>query len=95
MRGQQPLLKPFWQGVGAQLRNPSGLAGRMAGSFMGFANAKPNALALAALDLRDGESLIELGCGPGHALRALLRNARLERATGLDCRRPCSQKPHG
>jgi SAM-dependent methyltransferase len=84
VRGQQPLLKPFWQGVGAQLRNPSGLAGRMAGSFMGFANAKPNALALAALDLRDGESLIELGCGPGHALRALLRNARLERATGLD-----------
>jgi SAM-dependent methyltransferase len=51
---------------------------------MGFANAKPNALALAALDLRDGESLIELGCGPGHALQALLRASHLVRAIGLD-----------
>jgi SAM-dependent methyltransferase len=74
----------FWQGIGAQLRNPSGLTGRMAGSFMGFANAKPNAIALAALDLGDGESLIELGCGSGHALQSLLRAPRLKQAIGLD-----------
>ena len=75
---------PFGSAVGAQLRNPSGLAGLITGSFMGFANAKPNALALAALDLRGGESLIELGCGPGHALKALLRAPYLKLATGLD-----------
>lgn len=56
----------------------------MAGSFMGFANAKPNAIARAALGLRDGESLLELGCGPGHALQALLGDPHLKRAIGLD-----------
>ena len=35
-------------------------------------------------DLRDGESLIELGCGPGHALKALLRRPHLSFAIGLD-----------
>jgi len=80
----RPSVSAFWQSIGAQLRNPSGLAGRMAGSFMGFANAKPNAIALAALGLRDGENLLELGCGPGHALQALLRDPHLKRAIGLD-----------
>ncbi len=56
----------------------------MAGSLMGLVNAKPNAVALAALDLGDGESLIELGCGPGHALQSLLRAPHLKRAIGLD-----------
>jgi len=51
---------------------------------MVFANAKPNALAVAALGLRDGESLLELGCGPGHALHALLHSAKRARAVGLD-----------
>jgi SAM-dependent methyltransferase len=80
----QPSASSFWQGVGAQLRNPSGLFGRMAGSLMGLVNAKPNAVALAALDLGDGDSLIELGCGPGHALQSLLRARRLKQAVGLD-----------
>jgi len=51
---------------------------------MGFANAKPNALAIAALNLCDGEDLLELGCGPGHALHALLRSAPFARHIGLD-----------
>jgi len=80
----QPSAGAFWQGVGAQLRHPSGLFGRMAGSLMGLANAKPNAVALAALDLVAGESLIELGCGPGQALQSLLRAQRLKQAVGLD-----------
>jgi SAM-dependent methyltransferase len=51
---------------------------------MAVANARPNALAVAALGMREGESLLELGCGPGHALQKLLRLPRLERAIGLD-----------
>jgi SAM-dependent methyltransferase len=51
---------------------------------MGFVNAKPNSLTLAALRIKQGESVIELGCGPGHALQALLRNPRLNKAIGLD-----------
>jgi SAM-dependent methyltransferase len=51
---------------------------------MGFVNAKPNALTLAALGIKQGESVIELGCGPGRALQSLLRNPRLNKAIGLD-----------
>ena len=51
---------------------------------MAVANAKPNALAVAALGMSDGESLLELGCGPGHALQELLLLPRLKRAIGLD-----------
>lgn len=56
----------------------------MAGSLMGLVNAKPNAAALAVLDLGDGDSLIELGCGAGHALQSLLRARHLKQAVGLD-----------
>jgi len=56
----------------------------MAGSVMAFANARPNTLAIAALGLREGESLLELGCGPGHALQGLLRLPHLARVIGLD-----------
>jgi ubiquinone/menaquinone biosynthesis C-methylase UbiE len=79
-----PSFDMVWHGIGAQLRKPSGFGGRIAGGVMAFANAKPNALAVAALGLRHGESLLELGCGPGHALHALLRSAALARAIGLD-----------
>ena len=51
---------------------------------MAFANAKPNELAIASLGLRDGERLLELGCGPGQALHALLHAAHRVRAVGLD-----------
>ena len=51
---------------------------------MGLVNAKPNAAALAVLDLGDGDSLIELGCGAGHALQSLLRARHLKQAVGLD-----------
>ena len=51
---------------------------------MVFANAKPNALSIAALCLTDGESLLELGCGPGRALQRLLRSPRIGQAIGLD-----------
>jgi SAM-dependent methyltransferase len=80
----QTSLDAVWHGIGAQLRKPSGLGGRITGSVMAFANSKPNALAIAALGLRDGESLLELGCGPGHALHALLGSAHPARAVGLD-----------
>jgi SAM-dependent methyltransferase len=51
---------------------------------MTFANAKPNTLAVAALSMREGESLLELGCGPGCALQGLLRLPHLARVIGLD-----------
>jgi SAM-dependent methyltransferase len=58
-------------GIGAQLRSPSGAWGHVAGRAMGLANARPNALAIAALSVKEGERVLELGCGPGHALHGL------------------------
>ena len=55
---------------------------------MAFANAKPNTLALAALSMREGESLLELGCGPGCALQGLLRLPRLALVRGDFARLP-------
>ena len=68
---REDALGAFWRALGDQLRNPSGLVGRLTGSLMGVVNAKPNALAIAALGIRDGESLLELGCGPGYALKCM------------------------
>lgn len=56
----------------------------MIGAFMTLANARANALAVAALDVRDGNHLLELGCGPGRALEAMLRVAPSVRVTGID-----------
>jgi SAM-dependent methyltransferase len=84
VRRPRPPFNSVWQGIGAQLRNPSGLWGRTVGSVMAFANAKPNTLAVAALRMREGESLLELGCGPGRALQGLLRLPHLARVIGLD-----------
>jgi ubiquinone/menaquinone biosynthesis C-methylase UbiE len=78
------LLYPLWEGIGAQLRNPSGLRGRLTGMAMARANAKPNRLAIAALGLSDGETLLELGCGSGRALHDSLRSSPLARGIGLD-----------
>jgi len=77
-------LAAVWYGIGVQLRKPSGLGGRIAGGVMAFANAKPNALAIAALRLCDGEDVLELGCGPGLALQTLLRSTNLTWIIGLD-----------
>jgi SAM-dependent methyltransferase len=73
-----------WHGIGAQLRSPSGAWGHVAGRAMGLANARPNALAIAALSVKEGERVLELGCGPGHALQELLTLPALEGVIGLD-----------
>lgn len=74
----------IWDRIGTQLSNPSGVWGRMTGRVMGIANATPNSLAVAALEAQESECLLELGCGPGHALKALLRLPGVGRAIGLD-----------
>ncbi|SMF60204.1 Methyltransferase domain-containing protein [Tistlia consotensis] len=74
----------LWQAVGRQLRHPSGAGGRLAGRLMRLANARPNALAVAALGARPGETVLELGCGPGQAVALLARNLHGGTILGLD-----------
>lgn len=61
----------LWATIGRQLAHPTGLTGRLAGHAMRILNARPNALAVAALDLHPADAVLELGCGPGHGVRLL------------------------
>jgi ubiquinone/menaquinone biosynthesis C-methylase UbiE len=65
----------IWRAVAHQLREPAGPAGWLAGYAMRFVNARPNALAVAALDVQAADAILELGCGPGHAIRLMVPRA--------------------
>ena len=66
----------FWSAIGRQLRHPSGVAGWAIGHAMSLTNAQVNALAIAALDLDEASQVLELGCGPGCAVRTMAARAR-------------------
>jgi SAM-dependent methyltransferase len=76
--------RAFWHEVGRQLKNPSGGLGHLAGWLMRYANARSNALAVKALCPASGERILELGCGPGHALKQLLTCSEIEEVIGID-----------
>lgn len=61
----------LWSAIGRQLRHPTGAAGWAAGHLMGFLNARPNALSIAALNLQATDDVLELGCGPGQGVRLM------------------------
>lgn len=65
----------IWSVVGGQLRHPRGPVGWLAGQLMRVANRRPNVLAIEALQLRSTDNVLELGCGPGHALGLMARRA--------------------
>lgn len=61
--------------VVAQFRRPTGKFGKIAGLVMGFrrSNRKRNRWAVEHLALRDGDRVLELGCGPGVGVRFALQ----------------------
>jgi SAM-dependent methyltransferase len=87
IRNARPRLRVFdrmWHALGSQLRNPSGHAGSIVGWLMGWINDEPNRLAIDALDPSPGESVLELGFGPGWGLRTIAARARGARVYGVD-----------
>jgi len=64
-----------WSAIGRQLRHAMGAFGWTVGHFMRFLNARSNALAIAALDLQGDEDILELGCGPGRAVKLMAAQA--------------------
>jgi SAM-dependent methyltransferase len=64
-------LENLWQGIGRQLRCPTGRWGRLTGRAMAVANRVPNQVAIDALDVQPADTVLELGFGPGKAVAAL------------------------
>ncbi len=59
--------------VASQFGNPRGLLGRLALTSMAYKNGRYNDAARQSLDLQPGESVLEIGCGPGVSLRKVAR----------------------
>jgi SAM-dependent methyltransferase len=74
----------LWHAFGCQLRNPSGATGSIVGWLMAWINDEPNRLAIDALDPRSGETVLELGFGPGWGLRTIAARAHGARVYGVD-----------
>lgn len=70
--------------LGCQLRCPAGWAGRYLAWAMRIANRRANALAMDTLAPRDGESILEIGFGPGDTIAKLLRRTRTGTIFGID-----------
>lgn len=77
-------MNPLAATLARQLAHPSGAGGRLVGQAMRIANRRPTRLAIAALDIRAGDRVLDLGCGTGDAIPALTSAARAGRVYGLD-----------
>ncbi len=69
---------------GGQLRDPQGWGGWLAGAVMRFANEECNRLAVETLRVEPGDTVLEIGCGPGHALALLAARAPHALIHGVD-----------
>jgi SAM-dependent methyltransferase len=74
----------IWTGIGEQLRLPSGRYGRLVGRLMALINGGPNRLAIAAVGVQPGDTVLELGFGPGRGIAALAQRAFRGRVLGID-----------
>lgn len=66
------------KGPGCIWGDPTGVAGFLALSAMALKNGEQNRAALDALKVKRGDSVIEIGCGPGMGVRAALKRVGRE-----------------
>lgn len=67
-----------------QLARPSGVTGRLIGNAMDIVNRRPLRLAVDRLAPREGEVVLDAGCGTGAAIAEILGWAPSCRITGAD-----------
>jgi ubiquinone/menaquinone biosynthesis C-methylase UbiE len=70
--------------IGLQLRRPCGIAGRVIGQAMALVNRQPNRIAIEALNIAPDDTVLELGFGPGRAVRDLSSIVPRGRVLGID-----------
>jgi ubiquinone/menaquinone biosynthesis C-methylase UbiE len=70
--------------IAAQARRAAGPLGRLIAFIMAFETWTANRKAIEALDVRDGNQVLDVGCGPGRSLAALAARAGRGRVVGLD-----------
>jgi SAM-dependent methyltransferase len=78
------VLDRMWGRFGRQLRHPTGVLGSLAGWFMAIINDRPNRLAIDALAPGPNDRVLELGFGPGWALRTIAARAPGGQFFGID-----------
>lgn len=70
--------------LAAQARKPSGLLGRLFGMGMGRINQGVNDWVISLLELQPSDHVLEIGFGPGKALRKVLNLVPSGKVSGLD-----------
>lgn len=74
----------FWRTVGQQLHHPNGVSGRLVGHAMALVNRQPNRVAIDALQIAPSDTVLELGFGPGRAIKTLGSMATRGLVLGID-----------
>jgi len=75
---------PIWAAIGRQLRDPSGFGGRLIARLMAVANRRSNRIAIRALHCSPGDTILDLGCGSGPAVKVLAGMAGQGLILGID-----------
>ena len=70
--------------LGRHLSTPTGFGGWLLGHAMRVANRRPTALTIAALEIRPGDEVLDLGCGTGDALGILGRKVGSRTVSAVD-----------
>ncbi len=78
------VLDRIWRRIGSQLQHPTGALGSLAGWLMAIVNDKPNRLAIDALAPGPKDQVLELGFGPGWALRTIAARTPGGKIFGID-----------
>ncbi|MGX5830131.1 class I SAM-dependent methyltransferase [Mesorhizobium sp. 43Arga] len=70
--------------IAQQFSMPEGMCGHAAGAVMGLINHLPNRRAIERLDIDEQDDVLEIGFGPGWALKKMAKLAHAGTITGVD-----------
>jgi ubiquinone/menaquinone biosynthesis C-methylase UbiE len=77
-------LAPVRRTLLAAFGRPQGLLGGLGGRMMAHANREMNRWLVDLLEVREGESVLDVGCGPGVGIELLCAVTPAVRAVGVD-----------